>query len=489
MASNQNGPPGALEIPPGEMRRLGYRVVDILVDRWENLREDPAWMGGGRAELEPGLMEDPPESGRDPDEVLARAVDEVLTRAGRIDHPRFFAFIPSSPTWPSVLADTLAAGFNIFQGTWLESAGPSQLELVVLEWFRKWLGLPESGGGLMTSGGSAANLVALVTARHNAGFPDNPVVYLSDQGHSSLERAARIMGLPPGAIRRIPTDEAFRMNLDALRGLIARDRERGRDPMCVCANAGATNTGAVDPLAGVAGVAREEHLWFHVDGAYGGFAALAPTQREQFLGIEEADSVTLDPHKWLFQPYETGCLMVRDTRALEGAFRIIPEYLQDADLGDAQVNFADRGVQLTRGFRALKVWMSIQILGLGAFREAIEDGIHLGSEAFRYIRASGTLEATAPASLGIVCFRFRDPSVSMGEDELEELNHDIQEEVVDSGLAMMSSTRLRGTFSLRLCVLNYRSTWQDVRMTLEAVEEVGRRHVHAWTANGEGRTK
>lgn len=468
-----------MEMPPEEMRRLGYRVVDLLVERWADLRDGPAWRGGARSELEPLLAEDAPETGRNPELVLRRAVQDVLSRAGRIDHPRFFAFIPSSPTWPSVLGDLLATGFNIFQGTWLESAGPSQLELVVLDWFRTWLGLPEAAGGLLTSGGSAANLVALVTAREWAGNRPDSIVYLSDQGHSSLERAARIMGVPASHVRKIPTDGAFRMDVDGLQEVVRKDRAAGRHPLVVCANAGATNTGAIDALDRIASVAQEEGLWFHVDGAYGGFAVLAESARKSFSGIESADSVTLDPHKWLFQPYETGCLMVRDTRVLEGAFRILPEYLQDIDLGREQVNFADRGVQLTRRFRALRVWMSIQMLGLRAFREAIQNGIDLATRAAEHIVASPVLEMTAPVSLGIVCFRFIPPGETPSADELEVLNRSIQEDLLASGLAMMSSTRLRGTYSLRLAIMNYRSTWEDVRETLQAVETIGMRRAGA----------
>jgi len=232
---------------------------------------------------------------------------------------------------------------------------------------------------------------------------------------------------------------------------------------------------ANDPLASLASLTREENLWFHVDAAYGGFAVLAHEGPEALRGMGEADSVTLDPHKWFFQPYETGCLMVKDARVLEEAFRILPEYLQDIALGEEQVNFADRGIQLTRGFRALKVWMSVQAHGLRAIREAIQDGLDLAREGGLYVLASPSLEVLAPQSLGILCFRFNPPGANLGAEELEELNLRIQNEIVDSGLAMMSSTRLKGVFSLRLAILNYRSTWEDVRTTLRAVEEVGAR--------------
>lgn len=472
-----------MEMPPEEMRRLGYAVVDRLVDRWSNLGEDSAWRGGTRRELEPTFSASAPEEGKNPDDVLDWVLENVLQRAGRIDHPRFFAFIPSSPTWPSILGEMLATGFNVFQGTWLESAGPSQLELVVVDWFREWLGFPEGAGGILTSGGSAANLGALVTAREWAGNPENPIIYVSDQGHSSLERAARIIGIPVENIRKIPTDEGFRMSVALLREAVISDKEKGFTPLCVCANAGATNTGAIDPLDEIADLAEGKDLWFHVDGAYGGFAVLAPGQEGLFKGMERAHSVTLDPHKWLFQPYETGCLLVRDTAILEDAFRILPEYLQDTALGREQVNFADRGIQLTRSFRALKVWMSIQTMGLGAFREAIQTSIDLARGAEKHIVASPVLEMLGPSSLGIVCFRFRPPDSLLTPDELEALNVAIQTEVLDSGRAMMSSTRLRGEFSLRLCILNYRSTWDDVLTTLEAIEDIGNRF-----SSGEGKS-
>jgi len=470
-----------LEMDVEEMRRLGHAVVDRVVDRWAGLGEGAAWRGGTRRELEPLLRESAPEGPRDPDSVLGRACSDILPRAGRIDHPRFFAFIPSSPTWPSILGDYLATGFNIFQGTWLESAGPSQLELVVLDWFSSWLGLPDTAGGLLTSGGSAANLVALVTARERKGNPPNPVLYLSDQGHSSLERAARVMGVRQEHIRRIPTDAAFRMDVRALKEALIRDRQEGLRPLVVCGNAGATNTGATDPLEDLAEVARDEGLWFHVDAAYGGFAILTPEGQETFRGVARADSITLDPHKWLFQPYEAGCLMVRDARVLEEAFRILPEYLQDAALGEEQVNFADRGIQLTRRFRALKIWMSVQMLGLRAFREAIGESLELARRAESYVRASETLEMTGPAALGIVCFRFHPPTPCREARALEELNQAIQDRIVESGLAMMSSTRLRGEFSLRLAIMNYRSTWGDVLAVLRGVEEIG-----ASLSEGEG---
>lgn len=469
----------SLELPAEEMRALGRRVVELLVERHEGLRDEPAWRGAGREELEALLREDPPEEGRPADRVLERAVRDVLPRAARVDHPRFMAFVPGAPTWPGILADFLASGYNVFQGTWLGSAGPSQVELVVLDWFRDWIGYPEGAGGLFTSGGSAASLDALVAAREAAGNPERPSVYMSDQAHSALLRAARIVGIPPDGVRVLPSDDRFRLDTGALDRAVEEDRAAGRVPVAVVANGGATNTGTVDPLEPLADLCEAEGIWLHVDAAYGGFAVLTPEGREALRGLDRADSVALDAHKWLFQPFEAGCLMVRDVRRLEAAFHTRPEYLQDVELGSAQVNFADRGLQLTRSFRALKVWVTVQTYGMRALRRAVRNGVILAGRAEEFVRASETLELLSPAALGIVCFRVRPGGDAGAWDEaaLEALNRRVQERVVSGGVAMTSSTRLRGLFALRLCILSHATTWHDVRATLDAMEAAGREAV------------
>lgn len=458
---------------PEDMIALAEQAVGLLVERWEGLAADRPWAGASRREMEKLLREPPPELGRPASQVLERAARDILPVAARVDHPRFFAFVPSSPTWPGVVADLMCAGFNTFQGTWLGSGGPSQLELVVTDWFREWLGYPESAGGLFTSGGSAASLDALVAAREHAGAPGRPAVFLSDQSHTALDRAARIVGVRPEGIRKVASDEGFRLRMDDLSSSVERARAEGFAPIAVCANAGTTNTGSVDPLAPMADFCAREGIWLHVDAAYGGFAVLADRGRTLLGGLERADSITLDAHKWLFQPFEAGCLMVRDIRTLNVAFSVRPEYLQDADLGLEQVNFADRGLQLSRSFRALKVWMSIQVFGMAAFREAVARGIRFADRAEAWVRDSDQLELLSPASLGVVCFRFNPKGSGLDDARLEDLNERIQARVIGDGTAMMSSTRLRGTYSLRLCIMNHHTTWEDVRDTLEALERVG----------------
>ena len=462
-----------LELTPERMMELAELASRLIVERHERLPDEPAWRGGSRAELEALMREDPPEEGRPAEEVIARAARDILPVAGRVDHPRFFAFVPSSATWPGVLADYMAAGHNVFQGTWLGASGPSQLEVVVLDWFRDWLGYPETAGGLFTSGGSAASLDAFVAAREAAGAPERATVYMSDQSHTALSRAATIVGVRPERVRKVRSDDFFRLDVAELGRMVEEDRAAGLTPIAVCANAGATNTGAVDPIDAMADFCDEQGIWLHVDAAYGGFAVLTEEGRRLFTGLERADSIAMDAHKWLFQPFEAGCLMVKDVRRLEAAFSVRPEYLQDTEWGVEHPNFGDRGLQLSRSFRALKVWMSIQVFGMAAFRRAVGNGIELAKRAEEYVRASDVLQIANPASLGVVCFRVKPRATDLDDARLEKLNEGVQARIIESGTAMMSSTRLRGLYSLRLCILNHNTSWEDVRRTLEAIERFG----------------
>ena len=470
----EDGGRSELEMSPEQMMASALRAAELVIERVQNLPDKPAWRGGSRSELEAIMREEPPEEGRPSHEVIERAAHEILPIAGRVDHPRFFAFVPSSPTWPGVLADFMAAGHNIFQGTWLGASGPSMLEVVVMDWFRSWIGYPETAGGLFTSGGSAASLDGFVAAREAAGAPMQPSVYMSDQSHTALIRAATIVGVRPESVRMVPTDEHFRLDMNELRGMILEDRESGLTPIAICGNAGATNTGAVDPLDEIADYCESEEIWFHIDAAYGGFAILTDRGAELLKGLERADSIAMDAHKWLFQPFECGCLMVKDIRKLEGAFSVQPEYLQDTRWGRDHPNFGDRGLQLSRSFRALKVWMSVQTFGMAAFRRSIGQGIELAEQAEAYIRESDVLQIANPASLGVVCFRVNPRTTELNDEQLEEINEAVQARVIEEAVAMMSSTRLRGLYSLRLCILNHTTTWEDVRFTLAAIEDFGR---------------
>ena len=478
-----------LQLTPEEMLDLARKAAELIVQRSENLSSGNAWEGDFRQELERQLLAPPPEEGRPAAEVLEQAARQILRYSARVDHPRFFGFIPSAPTWPGVLADFMVAGYHINQATWLTASGPSQVELVVIDWIRRWLGYPESAGGLFTSGGSAASLNALMAAREAAGSPERATVYLSDQSHSAHIRAARIIGVRPECIRMLPSDEHFRMDMEALVRAVAEDRAGGFHPIAVCADAGSSSTGAIDPLEAMAQFCEGEGLWLHVDAAYGGFAVVTEKGRTLLRGIERADSIGLDAHKLFFQPYEAGCLMVKDIRTLERAFAVQHDILQDSIWGGNHPNFSDRGLQLSRAARAMKVWVSVQTFGMAAFRSAVSRGMELAVQAAEYVQVNPNLELMAPVSLGIVCFRANPSHAGLDESELEELNKAVLARVFWDDRAFMSSTLLHGTLTLRLCIVNHATTWDDVRETLEAVARFGREEYGSWSKQGDGTSR
>ena len=348
--------------------------------------------------MEALLRQPLPETGADFAALLAQFDQVVAPHACRINHPRFLAFVPSAPSVAATLGDWLCAAANFFAGVWLEAAGPTQVELVVLEWFCQWLNLPAGTQGLLTSGGSEANLTALVVAREQLGREqrDRAVLYVSQERHWSIDRAAHIMGLRADQVQRLAVDAGFQLAPATLLDAITRDRGAGLYPWAVVANAGATSTGAVDPLDALADVCSRERLWFHVDAAYGWSAVLTDEGQTALQGIHRADSVTLDPHKWLAQTYEVGCVLVRDGPLLARTFAMNPAYMQDVGAGEDEVNFADRGLALTRRFRALKVWLSLRVLGLGWFRQLVRHGLDLARLAEALLRQHPEFEVLAP---------------------------------------------------------------------------------------------
>jgi glutamate/tyrosine decarboxylase-like PLP-dependent enzyme len=444
------------------MRALGYRTVDALVD-WLSDAGAPPLRRATPAEMAARLGVPAPEQGAPYEEALGTLFRDVLPFASRSAHPRFFAYVPFAGTWPGALGDFVASAANVYAGSWQEAAGPTQLELEILGWFKEWVGYPETASGSLTTGGSAANLTALACAREQivGAMRDDLVIYASDQTHSSVGRAARTLGFRPHQVRVLPVDDNLRLEPATLAAAIAADEAAGRFPFCVVANAGATSTGAVDPIAELAAITRAHGLWLHVDAAYGGFAALTERGRDALGDLASADSLTLDPHKWLYQPYECGCLLVRDGRALRHAFETQSDYLRDSVADDATVNFSDYGLQLTRMSRAFKLWLSLATFGIGAFRDAIDRTLDLAELARRRIDESDALELAAPPSLGIVCFR-RD-----GDDALTD---GLVAALEASGLGLISSTRVHGRSVLRLCILNHTTTADDVDAVLSFLE-------------------
>jgi glutamate/tyrosine decarboxylase-like PLP-dependent enzyme len=429
-----------LSLPPEEMRRLGYALVDRLVEHAETLEGQAPLRVGDAAELAAVLGGPPPEEPGDPDALLDLLFEQVLPYGMRPDHPRFFARIPGPSNFVSVLADAAATGVNAFAGSWTSGSGVSAVELVVLDWLRELCGLPEGGDGVLVSGGSVGSLVALAAARERA--PQDAVVYVSAEGHASIPRALRLLGL---RYVTVPAREDGRLRADDVRAAMQGEGT----PFCVVASAGTTSTGAVDPLEELADLG----LWLHVDGAYGAPAALVGAVR----GLERADSLVLDPHKWLFQPYEVGCVLVREAGVLERTFAMSGVYLRDTVGGE--VNFRDRTVQLTRAARALKLWLSLRVFGVTAFREAIAHGIALAEHAERQLRAREGWEVVSPAQLAIVCFRRE------GADQTA-----LAAAMVADGFAVPSTTEVGGRVALRLCTINPRTTFEDIERTIERME-------------------
>jgi aromatic-L-amino-acid/L-tryptophan decarboxylase len=454
-----------LDLDKATMQRLGHQVADIVAEHLANIRDEPVIASAPRTALNDALLTPPPGSPVEFDKLIDTLREHVFPWHAREPHPGFLAYVPSCPTFPALLGDWLATGYNFFAGVWPVAAGPNQIEIVVLEWIREWMGMPKGSSGILTSGGSGANLTALVAARHAALEKGAEIsrltVHTSAQAHSSVVRAAWIAGIPRENVRVVAADDLFRMRIEELESSISADREAGFWPFAVVASAGTTNTGSVDPLGEIADLCEREDLWLHIDAAYAGFATLTDEGRSMLRGIERADSLTLDPHKWLFVPFECGCLLVRDPSLLENAFRISPEYLKDVEPGEEEVNFSDRGEQLTRYSRALKIWMSVNYFGTDAIAQAIQDAFERARLLQSLVQASADFEQLCPAQFGIYCFRAHPPSIP--ESELDALNERINARVVAGGRYLISSTRLGGKFSLRMCTLGYRTTHDDIR--------------------------
>lgn len=465
----------SIDLNPREMRALGYRMVDEIVEHWTTLRERPVAHSADLGSFESILAEPLPLAGTPVGGVIDLLKRDVLKHISHVDHPRFFGFIPSPNNFVSVMADALAAGTNVFSGSWISGAGAAAVESVTIDWLRQLCGLPDSAGGMFVSGGSMANLTALAAARHiRAGDRlEHATVYFSDQTHSSVERALRIIGISEQRFRKIPTVASYRLDVGSLREAVVRDRATGLEPLCVVANAGTTNTGSVDPLDAIADFCEAEGLWLHVDGAYGAAAVLTDRGRTLLRGLERADSIALDPHKWLFQPYEIGCVLVKHAEWLTQAFRILPEYLEDTRRERTAINYCDRGIQLTRSFRALKLWMSLKTFGINAFRDAIDRGFDLADVAQREMEARDHWEIVTPSRLAIVTFRFAPPHTT--EQERGELNRSIASALSESGYAFISTTALDGRIVLRFCTINPRTTDDELRETVARIDAIASR--------------
>jgi len=446
-----------------EMRRAGEEVLDLVIDHFLHNHERAVTKPTDPEMLTQWLGEPIPESAMALGDVIEEFKDKALNTMTHLDHPRCFAFVPSPNNYVSALAEFMSSSFNIFAGAWLGPSGVAAIEMKSIDWLKSLIGLPKESGGLFVSGGSMANLTALAVARHIKlqNNPTNAAVYFSDQTHSSVPKGLKILGFQPYQIRSIKSGLDMRLPMTRLAEKIDEDRKRGLVPFCVIANAGTTNAGAIDPIEELVEFCKDQGLWLHVDGAYGGATAITKKGKALLRGIEKADSITIDPHKWMFQPYEIGCLLVRDTHHLMEAFKVTAEYLDVLEDNGEQTNFCDHGVQLTRGFRALKFWMSLKTFGLENFRSAIDQGIKNAEYVQSLFEEQPQWEIVTPASIGVINFRFN-PGHALPTDFHTHLSRDI---ILD-GYAMITPTRIKDVEVLRICAINPRTTQDDFKKTV-----------------------
>ncbi len=461
------------EMSGAEMKAMGYRVVDMIVEHFETLGDKKPVARASREAMDWLLQEPIPEEPTPVGEVLDHVEKNIFGNSAHLGHPKFYSFVPSPNNIVSTFADALATGFNLFSGAWVSSPGAAELELLTTNWLLRMFGFPVvEGGGLFVSGGSMANLTAMVTARRNIlgeEFRDG-VAYWSDQTHSSVERAAHVIGLHSDQIRIIETDDKFRIRIEALKQAVEKDKAEGKRPFLMVANGGTTNTAAVDPLYSISTLCRHHKIWMHVDAAYGGAAIMSSKGKGLLSGIELADSITIDPHKWFHQPYEIGCLLVRDNKRLSGTFRNQPVYLRDLVGAAEEINFYDLGVQLTRRFRALKFYMSVKAYGMRAFRHSVESAIALAEQLEAHLNASPDWEVVTPASLAVITFRYNPNGTKLNDDQLDRLNQHISDRIIEEAEAMLATTIVNDRTVLRMCLINPRTRMDHIRSTLKLLE-------------------
>jgi glutamate/tyrosine decarboxylase-like PLP-dependent enzyme len=476
-------------MPAGRFRAAGHRLVDQIAALLESIPERPVTRDESASAVRGALALDRPlpEAGEDADALLESAARLIADHSLFNGHPRFFGYITAPPAPVGILGDFLAAALNPNVGAWVLSPAASEVERQTVRWIAELVGYPSGCGGLLVSGGNMANLVCFFAARAagtdwdvretgvNDGARPRLRAYCSAETHTWVQKAADLSGIGTGAVRWIPTDAEQRMDVRALRQQIDADRAAGDRPFIVIGTAGSVSTGAVDPLPGLAACCREQRLWFHVDGAYGGFAAAVPEAPDDLRALRDADSVAVDPHKWLYAPLEAGCALVRDADALRRAFAYYPPYYQ---FDEQATNFVDFGMQNSRGFRALKVWLALRQAGAAGYRQMISGDIHLSRAMARAVERRADLELVTQA-LSITTFRYVPADLRSRHDEpriaeyLDTLNRELLGVLQRGGEVFVSNAVVRGQFVLRACIVNFHTTSEDVEAVPEIVGRLG----------------
>ncbi len=488
--TDQNKRPTPIDIPREQFRAIGHQLVDEIADLFEGLPDRPVTTGKRPEELRALLGGDSPlpDRGADAKQLIERATRLLIDNSLYNAHPRFWGYITAGAAPIGVLGDLLASAVNPNVGGWVLSPMATEMELQAVRWMAELISYPRDCGGILVSGGNMANFVGFLAARAakgdeglrakgiGSGANSRLRVYTSAETHTWVQKACDLFGLGTDATRWIPTDDDLRMNLNALRFQIETDLKNGDRPFMVIGTAGSVSTGAIDPLPEIHKICREYELWFHVDGAYGGFAACVPEVHDDIRGLALADSVAVDPHKWLYAPLEAGCAMVRDPELLRNAFTYKTKYYH---LDDEALSFVDYGPQNSRGFRALKVWLQLQQAGRSGYVQMIGEDMSLSRYAYELIAKHSEFEV-ATQGLSITTFRYvpTDMRSTIGESKTEEylnkLNEELLEEIEKRGEIFVSPAVVRDRYLLRMCIVNFRTTRADVEAMPEIVARTGR---------------
>jgi aromatic-L-amino-acid decarboxylase len=478
------GEPAELTLDPAdwdEFRALAHRMLDDMIDHLSTLRSRPAWQPMP-ARVRERLDEPLPVHGEGAEAAYRDFALNVLPYSNGNRGPRFFGWVQGTGTPLGMMADMLASGMNPHLAGFDQA--PAFVEHQVLRWFIEIMGFPPGASGVLTLGGSMANILGLAVARNSgAGFDVREAglaagaeplsIYASTETHSWLKKAVELLGLGRSSLRPVPVDGGHRLEIPALQRMIREDRQAGRKPLCVVGTVGTINIGATDDLSALAHLCREEGLWFHVDGAFGALVRFSERLRPIAAGIEEADSLAFDLHKWMYQPFDVACLLVRDGALHHASFASSANYLAPMNRGviAGGLPFADLGVDLTRGFRALKLWMSLKAHGVETFARLIEQNVDQAQHLARRIAEHPELELLAPVPLNIVCFRFAPPGAT--ESDLDRINQEVLLRIQETGIAVPSSTLVEGRFALRCALVNHRSRREDLDVLVEAVIHIG----------------
>ena len=463
------------------MRALGHQMVDDLIDYWAGIREQKIWRPIPDEVKE--VFDQPiPEQGQSPEEVYREFKQYIFPYNKGNVHPRFFAWIQGTGTPMGTFGDLLASGMN--PNTAIGEHSAMYVDRQVVNWCKELMNFPSEASGILVSGGSMANITALTVARNSFGeekirqkglkaASGQLLIYCSVETHSCIQKAAEIIGLGTDAVRKIGVNERFELDVQLLKAQLEEDLQAGFLPFCLVGTAGTVNTGAIDPMVDLLEISRAYGLWFHVDGAYGALGKLDPNYADALRAIEEADSLAFDLHKWLYVPYEVGCTLIRDAKKHRDSFAITPNYLlqEKRGLSGGLDSINNYGFELSRGFKALKVWMSIKEHGRAKYAAMIAQNNRHAAYLAELVEQNPYLELTAPLSMSITCFRMIQPG--WGEEALQALNKEILLRLQEEGIASPSSTILNGKYTLRIANVNQRTQREDMDLLVREVLRIG----------------